>query len=121
MMSGQRHSLDSLANKIKLGVQNTDDQRPQSGSESVIEISIAATNDIIASASQPSNSRDWHARLEDGYHPHDTHEHYPPKDRGTSWHKRPRSPGLKWYKNKFTESNPVCGRVLVIDYVKSGT
>ena len=34
------------------------------------------------------------------------------------WSKRPRSPGLKWYKHFDSPNGLKCGRVLVIDYVK---
>ena len=37
------------------------------------------------------------------------------------WKKRPRSPGLKWYKRYGTPESLKTGRVLVIDYVKQGT
>ena len=37
------------------------------------------------------------------------------------WKKRPRSPGLKWYKAYDTPESLTTGRVLVIDYVKQGT
>lgn len=36
------------------------------------------------------------------------------------WKKRPRSPGLKWYKDYNTPEALRRGRVLVIDYVKQG-
>lgn len=36
------------------------------------------------------------------------------------WKKRPRSPGLKWYKDYDTPDALNQGRVLVIDYVKQG-
>lgn len=36
------------------------------------------------------------------------------------WKKRPRSPGLKWYKGYDTPESLKNGRVLVIDYVKQG-
>lgn len=36
------------------------------------------------------------------------------------WKKRPRSPGLKWYKGYDTPESLRNGRVLVIDYVKHG-
>lgn len=36
------------------------------------------------------------------------------------WKKRPRSPGLKWYKGYDTPESLKDGRVLVIDYVKQG-
>ena len=42
---------------------------------------------------------------------------YPPKQR--SWQIRPRSPGLKWYKD-YDSSTKKIGRVLVIDFVKWG-
>ena len=34
------------------------------------------------------------------------------------WNKRPRGPGLKWYKHYDSPESLKCGRVLVIDYVK---
>ena len=44
-----------------------------------------------------------------------------PLDRGGQfWKKRPRSPGLKWYKKYDTPESLKSGRVLVIDYVKQG-
>ena len=44
-----------------------------------------------------------------------------PLDKGPQgWKKRPRSPGLHWYKNYDTPESLKCGRVLVIDYVKQG-
>ncbi len=36
------------------------------------------------------------------------------------WKKRPRSPGLNWYKDYDTPESLKNGRVLVIDYVKQG-
>ena len=36
------------------------------------------------------------------------------------WKKRPRSPGLKWYRAYDTPDSLKQGRVLVIDYVKQG-
>lgn len=35
------------------------------------------------------------------------------------WHRRPRSPGLKWHK-EYTAEDLKCGRVLMIDYVRKG-
>ncbi|MCJ1471375.1 hypothetical protein MMC13_000014 [Lambiella insularis] len=55
------------------------------------------------------------ASLEDQYHTEDLHLHYPRKRR--SWHTRPRSPYLKWYK-EYNAASLKRGRVLVIDYVK---
>ena len=44
-----------------------------------------------------------------------------PLDKGPQgWKKRPRSPGLNWYKKYNTPESLKCGRVLVIDYVKQG-
>ena len=37
-----------------------------------------------------------------------------------AWKKRPRSPGLKWYKDYNSPDSLKCGRILVIDYVKQG-
>lgn len=37
-----------------------------------------------------------------------------------AWKKRPRSPGLKWYKNYDSPDGLKNGRILVIDYVKHG-
>ena len=36
------------------------------------------------------------------------------------WRKRPRSPGLKWYKDYDAPDSLKKGRILVIDYVKQG-
>ena len=36
------------------------------------------------------------------------------------WKKRPRSPGLKWYRGYDTPQSLKHGRVLVIDYVSQG-
>ena len=41
---------------------------------------------------------------------------FPPGER--PWNKRPRSPGLKWYKEYDTPDKSRTGRVLLIDYVK---
>ena len=38
-----------------------------------------------------------------------------------AWKKRPRSPGLKWYKDYDSPDSFKNGRILVIDYVKQGT
>lgn len=35
-----------------------------------------------------------------------------------TWKRRPRSPGLKWYKNYDSPDSLKNGRILVIDYVK---
>lgn len=37
------------------------------------------------------------------------------------WKRRPRSPGLRWYKNYDTPGSLERGRVLVIDYIRQGT
>lgn len=37
------------------------------------------------------------------------------------WKRRPRSPGLRWYKNYDTPESLRRGRVLVIDYIRQGT
>ena len=37
------------------------------------------------------------------------------------WKRRPRSPGLRWYKNYDTPESLKRGRVLVIDYIRQGT
>ena len=37
------------------------------------------------------------------------------------WKRRPRSPGLRWYKNYDTPESLERGRVLVIDYIRQGT
>lgn len=37
-----------------------------------------------------------------------------------TWKKRPRSPGLKWYKDYNSPDSLKRGRILVIDYVKQG-
>ena len=37
-----------------------------------------------------------------------------------AWKKRPRSPGLKWYKDYNSPDSLKKGRILVIDYVKQG-
>ena len=36
------------------------------------------------------------------------------------WKRRPRSPGLKWYKNYDTPESLKSGRVLLIDYIRQG-
>ena len=36
------------------------------------------------------------------------------------WKRRPRSPGLRWYKQYDTPESLKKGRVLLIDYVKEG-
>ena len=36
------------------------------------------------------------------------------------WKRRPRSPGLRWYKNYDTPESLKRGRVLVIDYIRQG-
>ena len=37
------------------------------------------------------------------------------------WKRRPRSPGLRWYKKYDTPESLKRGRVLVIDYIRQGT
>ena len=37
------------------------------------------------------------------------------------WKRRPRSPGLRWYKNYDTPESLARGRLLVIDYIRQGT
>ena len=49
---------------------------------------------------------------------HSTHYDYHADN--PQWHQRPRSPGLKWYKEYDTPESRKCGRVLLIDYVKQG-
>ncbi|MCJ1402212.1 hypothetical protein MMC11_005432 [Xylographa trunciseda] len=63
----------------------------------------------------PATQEKRDVTLEDQYHTEDLHLHYPPRKR--SWHTRPQSPGLKWYK-EYTPESCKRGRVLVIDYVK---
>ncbi|MCJ1387970.1 hypothetical protein MMC18_000813 [Xylographa bjoerkii] len=65
--------------------------------------------------SSPATQEKKDIALEDQYHTEDLHLHYPPRRR--SWHTRPKSPGLKWYK-EYTPESCKRGRVLVIDYVK---
>ena len=44
-----------------------------------------------------------------------------PMTRGPhAWKKRPRSPGLKWYKDYDSPDSLKNGRILIIDYVKRG-
>lgn len=38
-----------------------------------------------------------------------------------AWKRRPRSPGLQWYKNYNSLDSLIGGRILVIDYIKQGT
>ncbi|MCJ1382061.1 hypothetical protein MMC17_005173 [Xylographa soralifera] len=63
----------------------------------------------------PATQEKKDVTVEDQYHTEDLHLHYPPRRR--SWHTRPKSPGLKWYK-EYTPESCKYGRVLVIDYVK---
>lgn len=45
-----------------------------------------------------------------------------PMSKGSQgWKRRPRSPGLKWYRGYNTPESLKTGRVLVIDYIKQGT
>ena len=68
--------------------------------------------------SQQADPEDHNPHIvENRYHKDKSHFPYPPKQR--SWQSRPRSPGLKWYK-EYDSSTIKCSRVLVIDFVKWG-
>ena len=45
---------------------------------------------------------------------------YPMTKGPHAWKKRPRSPGLKWYKDYDSPDSLKNGRILIIDYVKRG-
>ena len=45
---------------------------------------------------------------------------YPMTKGPHAWKRRPRSPGLKWYKDYDSPDSLKNGRILIIDYVKRG-
>ena len=72
------------------------------------------TSRILSSLSEQGSVRS-RSPLRDEWHIDDPHHHYGPR-RQQHW-RRPKSPGLKWYK-AYTGANLTHGRVLVVDYVK---